>query len=456
MKRIIKTVESFIQEKQLLVYGQKVLIAVSGGPDSMALLHIFNSLREKYSINVAAAHLNHMLRNGDSEKDSAFVRKICDEWGIECYVDKVDIKSNLPKGESLENHARKIRYSFLHKIKSKCDADIIATGHTKSDQIETVFMRIMKGTGLRGLRGILAKRSDGIIRPVLCLSRKEIEYYVQENKIPFRTDKSNNDKKYLRNTIRHSLLPKAIREYSGIEDKLMNLAKTASEKWGFLESKVVAEANRTITKTDNNYFFLDLRQPLSYPNYVLLEFIARFINRPCSYHIKSLLRLVEMQPGKRIKLPEKFEAWRTSQGILARKSKNNRCFKIYKCKLGKRVLIQEIGLTVFSRLIQKRPETFPADSALEACFDADKIGTEWLFRTWQPGDTFRPLGLNGNKKISDLLSERKVAVPERNQIFVMESTSGIAWVVGHRISEDFKISSNTQKILRINLKTKEV
>ena len=198
-------VEKTIQKYSLIPPNSKILVALSGGPDSVSLLHVLLDLKEKLHIEIAAAHLNHMLRGKESERDENFVRKLCESWNVPVYIERKDVKE-ISKGKNIEAIARNVRYKFLEETLKKIGADLIATGHTASDLLETVILNLVKGTGIKGLRGFLPKRGK-IIRPLFEATREEIEKYVSENNLPFVIDSSNLKTDFERNLVRLKVVP---------------------------------------------------------------------------------------------------------------------------------------------------------------------------------------------------------------------------------------------------------
>ncbi len=450
MTNFINTVSEYINKNELLKKNQKVLIAVSGGADSISLLHLFNNtLQKDFKLKIYVAHLNHMLRGKESDSDEEFVKNICDKWNIELFCKKIDIKKTIKKGDSLENHARNVRYNFLHNIKEKAKADVIVTGHNKNDQIETILMRIIKGTGLRGLCGISPKRADSVIRPLLNTRRRDIEEYLNYHNVPHITDNSNSDNRFLRNDIRNKILPTLTNMDNTVEDDLIYIQQKAYLYWTKLSKKVTKESQKKIILTDKREFILNLDAPLKYPSYVIYDFLKHFTERPSRKNIKDVLKLIKSNHGKFIKAGNGYNVIRTNNELRAYKNNNKKYNSVYTCMQGEKIILEEIGVTLTSYLKNKKPSVFPKDSAKEAYFDADKIGNTWQIRYWEYGDTFYPLGLKGKKKVSDLLCERKIYANQKRETIIMKTSKEIFWVVGHRIGEKFKIDNNTKRYLHI-------
>lgn len=449
MKTLYRKVDAFIKKEKLLKKGQHVLLAVSGGADSICMLHIFlHHLRDVWSLKLSVVHLNHGLRGKESDGDALFVRRLCKESGVDYDGKKSAVNKSLPSGESLENHARKVRYQYFQEIMKKINADSIATAHTRSDQVETIYMRKMTGAGLRGLRGILPRRKDGTIRPVLCLEREEIEQYCESHGLLYRTDASNEDTRFLRNRVRHVLLPRILKDNPSLKRVLLRQSQSASAKWGLIEKKVEHEV-RNAVKKESGRWTLDLSASLRYPDFTVLAFCRKVCVRPSSVHVRNLIRLLEGPAGKQVKLPGPVNVWRTRTAITTEFPSGKIRRKTYVCNAGKGIFIKEKGLRLNSAIIEKRPARFPTENEIRAFFDAEKVGYRFIFRYWKQGDSFYPFGLKGRKKVSDFFREQDVPVPDRKYILMMESGGRIVWIPGFRIDDRFKVTSKTKKILEV-------
>lgn len=222
---MILDVRTTIEKYNMLKCGDVVLVAISGGADSVCLLHVLNKLSNYYKLKIFAAHINHLLRGEESDKDEQFVSKICNELGVTIYIHRQNALefADIEK-IGLEEAGRIIRYKFLNKIKNEIGANIITTAHNKNDQAETMIMRFLRGSGLAGLSGIKPVREDGIIRPLIETKREHILEYLKENDLQYRMDESNNDLYYLRNKVRHQLLPQLTEYNPNLLDTLSNVS----------------------------------------------------------------------------------------------------------------------------------------------------------------------------------------------------------------------------------------
>jgi tRNA(Ile)-lysidine synthase len=314
---MIKQAKKFIKNYQLITYGDRILVGVSGGPDSIALLYLLNSLKKELGLTLYIGHLDHMLRKA-SAKDAVFVRKIAEKLKIPITVKAVDIKAKHKKG-SLEESARTIRLEFLANLAKKISADKIALGHNLDDQAETVLMRILRGTGLYGLGGILPRREINgtcFIRPLLETRRKDIQAYLLSRKISPRLDSSNLEEKYLRNKIRHKLIPFLEKYFNRkIKISLARLAQSASFDYNYLEE--IAKRSLKSAKNELTFKMLHSAHP-ALRRLIIRQKIAgiqQSMRRITYQHMLEIEDLLLNRPsGSLVNLPK---------GIRVKKSKNS-------------------------------------------------------------------------------------------------------------------------------------
>lgn len=297
-------VMSYILENNLIEKGDKVLVALSGGPDSLCLLNILNELSSKLSIKLYAAHLNHMLRGADADADEEYVKKVCKELDIPCFVKRVDINKYSQQTKlSSEMAGRKARYDFFDEVVSKEKINKIATAHTKNDQAETVLFRLMRGTGMEGLCGIKVKR-DKVIRPILCLTRKEVEKYIDSKKLEPRIDKTNFEKIYNRNKIRLDILPYMKSNFNEDIIETINRMTDILKKDNDYLNNVADKKYKKYCKVSNEYTVLK-KELFSLDESILTRVIRKAMAETSnSYydfemkHIYEVIRLSAKDSGK--------------------------------------------------------------------------------------------------------------------------------------------------------------
>lgn len=476
---VIETIEKY----KMLSQYDVVVVAVSGGPDSMALLHILYSLKDKYHLTIHAAHLNHMLRGREADEDTKYVEEYCKSLNIPCTVKYVDIKK-MSRDEklSLEEAGRKARYQLFNDVAEEIKATKIALAHNMNDQAETLLMRIMRGTGLDGLCGIKPVRDGLYIRPLIHTIRADIEKYNMENNIKPRIDSSNLETLYTRNKIRLELVP-YIKEHfnASIEHSLSSMAEILSEDNSYIDDAAEKALSLMVVRKRGKIFFNidDFRKQHKAIKKRLvrkaIEAVKGNIVGIEGRHIDLLMEIAEEnRTGAAVELPG---------GITARCSFG----KIEILKQGessggisRRILvipgstdIPEIEAEIETSIIDAfhSPEhgsahwgslmdasgfqsgrAFKSDSQYIKYLDYDKIKDQLCVRSRQEGDYIVPLGMEGKKKLKELFIDCKVPKDERDMIPVVAAGSEILWVAGYKISNNYKIDKNTKKLLKLELK----
>lgn len=323
---LIEKVKETIGKYRMLDKKDKVLVAVSGGADSVCLLYVLNFLKEEFDLNLHIAHLNHILRGLESDEDEKFVKNLSAKLDIPITIDRINIKK-ISKKASLEQEARKIRYDFLINVAETQNATKVAIGHTLDDQIETFLMRLVRGTGMNGLRGIPEVRYVDnlmIIRPLIEVWRREVEEFLEKNSIVFREDSSNYSPEYLRNRIRHNLLPLLSKEYNpNIKNLLVRLCDNINLADDFLSVYARRKFKATV-KIENSKGCLDLKRFYKYHPYIkreVLRYIIKEINgnlRKITFqHLVELEQLIKIRPnGSVVDLPDNLVAKKDGREII--------------------------------------------------------------------------------------------------------------------------------------------
>jgi len=454
MKATEQKVLRFIKENELYSPGEKVLVALSGGPDSVFLLHFFNKFKNKFKIEIGAVHINHRLRGNDSERDELFCKAICDELSVPFYILRKDIKSYSKKNKiSLEVAGRKIRYEFFEKISSENKYDKIVTAHNADDNAETVLLNLIKGTGIKGIAGIPVKRNN-IVRPILSLTKKEILDYLNENQFEYRVDESNLSNDFERNFLRNEVIPliqkninpafsnSALNTSLNLQRLNLGLAAIVSS----LKSTVKVKFNRSVSipidfiKSENKFII----------SYTIKELIdENFSVKLESNDLKKIFMLVKKQSGKSEELSENLIALKERNEIrIVKKSalKNSNKKKI---STGSEIKIARKTFSIFE---VTRSDVKIGKSKNIEYISADGLSSDFIVRTWTEGDKFFPIGMQGSKKISDYLNDIKVNSFEKKEQLVLENNGSIVWVIGKRLDDRFKLTSNTKKVLKLCLK----
>jgi tRNA(Ile)-lysidine synthase len=452
----ILEVEKWIKEKALIKPGSRVIAAVSGGPDSMAMLTILNNLADKLKITLGAAHLNHGIRS-ESKAEQNLVAKYCEKLNIPLITALRDVPAAaIRKGKGIEETARILRYEFLEHSAEEFKASLVALGHNMDDQAETVLHHIIRGSGLRGLMGIPAKRGI-FIRPVLCCKGEKLAQFLKGRKIKYATDKSNMENKYLRNRIRNTLLPMLRNEFNpNIDNALVRLGNNISEGWKAASTRI---ENILEEYGDNNNvnISLDKLKGLSdFEIYLLIDTALRshlgiFQDiEKCHFDAAKAL-LHSGQSGKSINFPHGITISLEQTSLrLAKNSANNSCSP-------PEVTLPSTGkYNLPSWNLSVKIEQLPRAEDLSFLSSEDEIYLASVcfpikIRGRKSGDRIKPFGMKGSKKLSDIMIDKKVPMYKRDQIPIFEDKNGIIWVPGIATDEKTRILKKTKQITRIKL-----
>lgn len=457
VKKIITTIEKY----DLISRGDQILIGLSGGCDSVALLYILYDLRLQYKISLTAAHLNHGLRDEESEKDALFVKKLTDNLGIPLIVKKVDVRKAKEKRRiSLEEAGRILRYEFFKGVFKENGMDKVALGHQADDQAETLLMHLLRGSGSRGLGGIYPKR-DIYIRPLIEIKRKEIIEYLESEGISYRVDSSNKDLRFIRNKIRHKLIPYMEKEYNpGVKNLMIRSGKILryeDEVLGELTEKNFNEMVRWHIKNGELIFdtmkLNKLRKALKYRLFRrAIHEITGSLKRINFGHLEKIEYLSNnILPNKRINLPFGLTVIRSYDKLIFTKFKNILPFCYVLDSIPAELTLYEINKTVKFAMKDGKEIGNISKSPSTAFIDFNEISLPLVIRNFRPGDSFQPLGMNGKKKLKDFFIDMKIPLRERINIPLLLSTDQIIWVGGMRISDRVKIKNDTQRILKVEL-----
>lgn len=418
-------VARYIAQKQLLHEGDKVLVAISGGADSVALLRLLVSL----GYTCEAAHCNFNLRGAESDRDEAFVRFLCEELHIPLHVIHFDtIQEATRKHISIEMAARELRYSWFEKLRQECNADAIAIAHHRDDSVETFLLNLLRGTGINGLQGI-HPQNGYVIRPLLCLDRLEIISYLQQIGQTYVTDSSNQEDKYLRNKIRLHLLPLIQQINPAAKENILKTAAHLAEA-SLLYQQAVKEACARIMRNDKKAIDIAALLKEQTPQTLLFEILH----------------------------PLGFNERQTQDIYRSLKGQAGKCFSAGQWRVVKdRDLLliehtQEIPPPALNiQTVDNKPGfIIPHDPDI-ASFDADKLTDPLSIRLWQKGDYFVPFGMKGKKKVSDYLTDRKFPLLHKERQWVLCCGNDIIWLIGERIDNRFRVDESTRKITIIKI-----
>jgi len=422
----------------LILQGDRILVGISGGPDSMALTDLL--IREE--VPLVLAHCNFSLRGEESEEDERFVREFASSKGILLETKIFQTHEHATsKGISIEMAARELRYGWFEELRVSHGCTKIAVGHHRDDSIETSLMNLIRGTGLRGLAGI--RPVNGVvIRPLLFTGRNEIRRYLNWRNIAFREDSSNRDDRFIRNRIRNHLIPFFEGINPGFRKNLMFEQQLYSSIQGMIEEEVESFTREARTIRGNTiHFATDLLLNNSKSPVILFEILRSYGFN--SSQIEKVNRAVNGQPGKRFRSPgHELVVGRNELLIRPLSAETVRSLYLDPSDPGS---FEEAGLTAEA---VDNPGGPVREQGI-ACLDHDLLEFPLLLRRWRPGDAFCPLGMSGKKKISDFLIDQKLDPFEKEVVRVLISGDRIAWVEGLRTDHRFRITKNTRKMLII-------
>ena len=434
---MLQKLQNHLQINFPFLKEKKLLLAVSGGIDSMVLVYLFKQLQFDFAV----AHCNFQLRGNESNGDEDFVESICDSFSIPLFVQKFDAKQFAADYKlSIQLAARKLRYDWFYQLLEKDNFDYLLTAHHLDDSLETFLINFSRGTGIDGLTGI-PNQNDKIIRPLLPFSRNEIESFAKKNAIKWREDSSNASDKYLRNKLRHDIVP-VLKELNpnlltSFERTIANIKQSQSlvEDASKLVYKMVVEESGTLLK-------INLKELLKLPNYkaYLFQWLKQFEFTAWN----DIYELVYAQSGKQV-LSENHVLLKDRDSLLLYAKGNSAKNQVY-C-VDKESKGVKIPLNVS---ICNVSNIFNANSNC-IFVDEDKLCFPLTIRKWEEGDYFYPLGMQGKKKLSKYFKDEKLSLVDKANLWLLCSDNQIIWVIGMRQDKRFKVETNTTNILQITL-----
>jgi tRNA(Ile)-lysidine synthase len=440
-------VEQSIRARKLLSGRQGVLVAVSGGLDSMTLLYVMHKLAATHAWKLTVAHFNHQLRGRSSEGDERFVRATSARLKLTCVVERANVGAHAKeRGLSVEMAARELRHQFLARTARQLHLSAIALAHHADDQVESFFLRLLRGTGGEGLAGMKWRAPSPVdskirlVRPLLDLGRSELEQFVRENKIRFREDASNASRDFLRNRVRHELLPLLRRRF-----------QPALNKTVLRSMDIIGAEAEAVTQAAQAWLALKPHSISNWPVALQRRVIQLQLQRAGITADYDMIEALRVQPGKRITVKPGMLIERTESGRVRRitttvaEFEAGRELLTLKGRAGERVFD---GVQFRWRLAPVGKLSRTARQPHQEYFDADRIGLQVVLRHWQPGDRFQPIGMLSAMKLQDWFTNRKIPRARRRELIVATTATGeIFWIEGQRISERFKLTRETKRRL---------
>ncbi len=481
--KILQDVEKTITSYKMIEADDYVLVGVSGGPDSVALLHLLLALSPQFSIKLGVAHLNHSLRLQDSDNDAEFVESMCLKLNLPLYIKKVDVQRYQKTNKiSLEEAARRVRYDFFNDVSRKEGFNKIALGHHLDDNAELILMNIFRGSGSLGISGIPPVRSMGInkqiVRPLIGLRKSQLIDYLSEKGLTYVLDTSNEDTNYVRNEIRFNLIPYLEKTFNPNIAKTLNqlaLISRSEEGWKNEITRKLFEKSVLSAQEDTISFHVAhlVNIHASAKRRMLrmaIERIKKDLRRITFRHVDAAVSLLEAgSKAWSIDLPEGLIIYRKHDTLfISKKTENHRAagrlsnksrllpftYSINKPESGQTVIQhvnqRNIYLTFSECYIENLSDIFNAGHS-EAFFDIDVLSFPLELRNLMPGDCFSPLGIKGTQKVKKYFINKKIPVIDRIKSSILLSRGKIIWVVGHQIDDFAKVTALTKKILKVEI-----
>jgi tRNA(Ile)-lysidine synthase len=458
-----------IRKSQLISLGDRVLVAVSGGPDSVALLHVLYNLQDELGLHLEVAHLEHGIRGEEAKDDARFVRELAKRLKLPVHIKEISIprmRSRAGKG-NIEALARRERYGFLAEVARQRNLDKIATAHTQDDQAETVLMWLLRGSGRKGLGGMApiqiinlagAESSKGvtIIRPLVGVSKEELLSFLDERGLEYRLDRSNEDTAFLRNWIRFELMPRLKERFDvGVPFRLAQMAEVLRAEEILLNALALKELEELRAKSGLRRGGL-LRQPRAMQRRMLRLWIeqARGHLRSLDFdHVEALLGLIaDGPPQSRLSIPGGWQLIREYETLRLAKAAGKskpRCYA-YPLVIDGELALPEAGMTIDCQRLSNPPAELPKDH-WEAVFDRTALTEPLVVRNFRRGDRFRPLGMAGHKKVKELFIEKKAPLPARALLPLLVMGGEVLWLPGYGRSEIGRVGPGTKAVLRVQV-----
>jgi len=453
--------------------GDSVLTGVSGGPDSVALLHILVQLAPEWELTIGIAHLNHCLRGVESDRDAEFVAELAARMNLPCYSEAIDIRNDPAfRKLSLEAAARQVRYDFFDRISRRNGYHKIAIGHHRDDNAELMLMFLFRGSGPLGFSGIPPVREGRFVRPLISIGRNELVAFLNENAITYQVDKSNRDMRYLRNRIRHETIPYIQACCNpGVVETLNRFSKIVRSEDEWMNDIIHPIYEKTIVSAGSHRVVLAISALT-----VLPEAASRRVIRMAIVQVKGdLLRISfsHVEAARELTQRQQYPAQlMLPDGIRIQRNKNLLTFyqveePLRKSRLEIRpapqsffysvsgpadcVTISETGAELIFSEMPIGSGKLDDRSEKIALLDLDMLDFPLILRNIQPGDRFNPLGVPGTQKIKKYFIDHKIDRTERRQCPILLSGNEVVWLAGHRIGGHFKVTPTTRRVLRIEI-----
>ena len=456
---MINKVLETIRRHRLLEEGDSVMVALSGGPDSVALLLALKEIEEALSLQVSAAHVNHLLRGEESDEDERFVRRLCREAAVPLEVQRIDTRQEVQaSGENLQSSARRLRYGFLFQL-ARSHNRKVATGHTRNDQAETFLMKLIRGAGPAGLSGIAPVRANCfdwgdqtgvvmVVRPLLGISRPEILAYLEERRQSYREDRSNRDLSYDRNWVRHELIPLV---ENRLNPSLIETLDRSSRLFMEIEEYLLARGNEAFEQCrvrQEGETRLRIEELERFPSIIQKQVVRQgVVNEKGDLHDITLKHMAEVLglcssgSGREVHLPGGLKVQREFEELRFTRE-SSPCAFVYQLSVPGEILIKEVGKSVVARRVKGAGEGRTLI----------KWGDDSLVvRNRRPGDEYRLSPGSGTKKLKELLQRKRIPRSQRDRLLILEGNNEIMWVEGFAPHPNYRISEDDSAAVEIEV-----
>ena len=480
-EEILRKVKKYIEKHQMLSPGDTVVAGISGGADSVCLLHLLWELSKEIDFHLLVVHVHHGVRE-DADEDAAYVEKLCKQMQIPFFLKKVDMYAYAKeKGLSPEEAGRQLRYQAFEEVLAaeknlEQGSDKIAVAHNNNDRAETMLFHLFRGSGLKGLCGILPVREQ-VIRPLLCLDRAEIEEYLTERNIAFCIDSTNDEDTYTRNKIRHHILPFA--ENQICKNATAHIGETADilmETEAFLQKQTSLACERCLVDNGQTIDLVLFREEDSFlQKRVLLQCLEQLTSHRkdiTKEHVEAIFSLVNKKGSKELSLPYGLTVYKEYDRLLflrkdnqveklVRKGENEKNSQVEESKefpvcVPGEIEVPGLGIMEFEYLSEdtffcKKGQIIP-EKTYTKWFDYDKITKSLVVRTRKTGDYLTIDKKLRKKTVKDYMMNEKIPKAERNQLFLLADGEHVLWIPGYRISQYYKVDENTKRILQVQIR----
>ena len=456
-KQIVKAANASILKYNMIRPKEQIIVAVSGGPDSICLMDVLAGLSKEMDFSLVIAHYEHGLRPREDGYETDLVKEYARSYNLPFETERaMDLN---PAAPSLEEKARKLRYDFFERIRLKYNAHKIAMGHNLNDQAETVLMRILRGSGMTGLSGIPPVRDNIFIRPLIEVMREDIIDYLESRNLKYALDSSNLDTRFIRNRIRLELLPQMMEFQPMVIPVLGKLAENLRDENRFFEHNTEKWTDEKLEQLESGDYSIDIHLLKDLPQAFIRRIIRNIVKRRfnslygiSSEHVQAVIDLiVNTKPNIPVDLPGNLIVRKEyNRLIFSSQSPNPESFAYEIWKNGK-IYIKEVDKALVIEETDNKQNVSLANDANTAFLDKDLLPYPLYVRDFRPGDRFTPFGMKGHKKVKDFFIDLKVPPVIRKQTPILLKDDKIVWICGYRIDERFKVTEQTKRILKVTL-----